>query len=203
MQKQKGNIREKILQVAKVEFLTYGFKNASMRIIAQKSEVGLSNIYNYFKNKDELFGAIVCPVMDVVKQALNIHNNTDFFAVDYFESTHEQEKDLKLFLNILDKYTDELKLLLLCSSGSSYEDYKTEITEYNTKSGIVLINRMKQLHPQINADISPFFIYSISSWWITVLTELVSRQLSHEEIEHFVSEYIAFETAGWKSLFKI
>ena len=55
MQIQKDNIRKKILEVARSEFIAKGFKDTSMRTIAKKGEVNLSNIYNYFSNKDEIF----------------------------------------------------------------------------------------------------------------------------------------------------
>ena len=48
-----------ILRAARKEFILRGFKDASMRTIAKDANVGLSNIYNYFKNKDEIFLEIV------------------------------------------------------------------------------------------------------------------------------------------------
>ena len=52
MQKLKNDIRKQVIIQAKKKFIAKGFKDASMRTIAKNAEVGLSNIYNYFKNKD-------------------------------------------------------------------------------------------------------------------------------------------------------
>ena len=57
----KDEIYESILSVARQEFLRKGYKEASMRNIAQKANVGLSNIYNYFKNKGEIYKTVVNP----------------------------------------------------------------------------------------------------------------------------------------------
>ena len=57
----KDEIYESILSVARQEFLCKGYKETSMRNIAQKANVGLSNIYNYFKNKDEIYKTVVTP----------------------------------------------------------------------------------------------------------------------------------------------
>mgnify|MGYP002470759756 FL=1 len=55
MQIPKDNIRNNILKAAENIFLEKGYSKTSMREIAAKSNVVLSNIYNYFKNKDEIF----------------------------------------------------------------------------------------------------------------------------------------------------
>ena len=52
MQIPKDNIRNNILKAAENIFLEKGYSKTSMREIAAKSNVVLSNIYNYFKNKD-------------------------------------------------------------------------------------------------------------------------------------------------------
>ena len=62
MQIPKDNIRNNILKAAENIFLEKGYSKTSMREIAAKSNVVLSNIYNYFKNKDEIFCQIVRPV---------------------------------------------------------------------------------------------------------------------------------------------
>ena len=51
MQYPKDDIQKEILKAAEKVFLENGFPKASMREIAQEAQVGLSNIYNYFKNR--------------------------------------------------------------------------------------------------------------------------------------------------------
>ena len=55
MQIKKEEIENAIIAAAKAEFMDKGYKDASLRSIAKKSGVSLSNIYNYFKSKDMLF----------------------------------------------------------------------------------------------------------------------------------------------------
>ena len=62
---------------------------------------------------------------------------------------------------------------------------------------------MKMRYPHINDDISTFFIHTMSSWWLTLMGEIVTHdELTEEEIERFLSEYVVFGTAGWKELLK-
>ncbi|MCS2958507.1 TetR/AcrR family transcriptional regulator [Bacteroides salyersiae] len=64
MQKLKSDIQKTILDAAEYLFIRKGYKNTAMREIAAKADVGLSNIYNYFPNKDSLFRYILQPVVD-------------------------------------------------------------------------------------------------------------------------------------------
>ena len=59
MQYSKDDIQKEILKAAEKVFLENGFPKASMREIAQEAQVGLSNIYNYFKSKDDIFCTVV------------------------------------------------------------------------------------------------------------------------------------------------
>ena len=62
MQFLKGDIQEGILKAAEEVFLEKGYKDASMREIASRAGVTVSNIYHYFTNKDEIFRTILKPV---------------------------------------------------------------------------------------------------------------------------------------------
>ena len=55
MKTEKEEIRQVLITTAREAFLEKGYKAVSMREISEKSGVGLSNIYNYFDSKDELF----------------------------------------------------------------------------------------------------------------------------------------------------
>lgn len=59
----KQRVREKnerlILRAAEEEFVTFGFKGASMKRIAERADLPRANVHYYFKNKIELYGAIL------------------------------------------------------------------------------------------------------------------------------------------------
>ena len=74
MQYPKDDIQKEILKAAEKVFLENGFPKASMREIAQEAQVGLSNIYNYFKNKDDIFCTVVRPVISAFDRMLHEHH---------------------------------------------------------------------------------------------------------------------------------
>ena len=64
MPKRKEGVYEKILDAAKKEFLSKGFRDASLRVIAREADTSTSSIYTRFNDKQGLFDAIIQPVGD-------------------------------------------------------------------------------------------------------------------------------------------
>ncbi len=200
MQIQKKEISKKILEVARKEFLEKGFKNTSMRSIAEKADVILSNIYNYYKNKDELFREVLSKVLMAIDKVMDEHNNVEHINVDIFTSDVYMRDQIQMFVDLIDNNKEDFRLLLFKSTGSSLENFREEIIDKHTKTGIEYIALMKQKYPDINGNISEFFIHTMSSWWISIISELVMHNLSHEDLEDFIREYMEFGTAGWERI---
>lgn len=59
MPKTDTGTRDRILQAAEIEFLEKGYKAARLRDIAKAAGVTTGALYGYFKNKEELYGALV------------------------------------------------------------------------------------------------------------------------------------------------
>jgi len=203
VQTQKDNTRKVILEVARQEFFNHGFKSASMRKIANKADVGLSNIYNYFKNKDEILRDVLTPLLTAIDKVMDAHNkpehiNTNTFTSDQYWSAHVNN-----YVDLIFKYREEYNLLLFKSHGSYLENYKDEYIDKNTKIGIEYLEKMKDKYPWVNVDISYFFIHTMSSWWLSIIGEIISHQLNRSEIETFFMEFAEFSTAGWKKIMQI
>jgi len=59
-------MKEKILNTAIEEFLTYGFKSVTMDDIAEKLAISKKTIYTFYKNKTSLVEATVMAVFDKI-----------------------------------------------------------------------------------------------------------------------------------------
>ena len=203
MQIQKEEIKRKILEVAKEEFFEKGFKATSMRTIADKADVVLSNIYNYFKSKDEILKEVLKPLFDAFERLNRNHNREDYIDINIFTSEEYQQENVALFVDLIMKYKKELKLLLFHSYGSSLEGFWAGFTDKHTIRGMEYMRRMKEKYPEININISEFFIHTMSSWFLTIIAEIVSHDLNRDQIERFYTEYISFGTAGWKKVMDV
>ncbi|WDE01364.1 TetR/AcrR family transcriptional regulator [Thalassomonas actiniarum] len=69
---QDGNIRQKnkalILTAAKKEFVTYGFKGASIKRIAERANIPRTNIHYYYKNKIDLYQQLLNDILETWNQ---------------------------------------------------------------------------------------------------------------------------------------
>ena len=100
MQYSKDDIQKEILKAAEKVFLENGFPKASMREIAQEAQVGLSNIYNYFKSKDDIFCTVVRPVISAFERMLHEHHGR--YGADIMEmySTESLCKNLRRYIEL-------------------------------------------------------------------------------------------------------
>ena len=64
MAKQRPGVADKVLEYAKLEFLSKGFLEASLRTIAQEAGTSTGSIYTRFGDKEGLFQSIVEPCMN-------------------------------------------------------------------------------------------------------------------------------------------
>ena len=59
MTEQPNYTLNRIISAAKHEFMSKGYRDASLRDIAKDAHVTTGALYGYFKNKEDLFGALV------------------------------------------------------------------------------------------------------------------------------------------------
>ena len=203
MQFKKEDIRQAIIENATEEFVNKGFKNASMRNIAKKAGIVLSNIYNYFENKDQLFCEVLSPTLTAIGDSMTEHNSDEYLSLDIFTSEEYQCQNLNYFVKLVENNRVGLKLLLFQASGSSLENFRDTFTDQYTRVGMEYVAKMKERYPHVNGQISEFFMHTASAWWLAIIGEIVTHDLSHEQITQFISEYIEFGVAGWKQLLKV
>jgi len=64
-----GNIRQKnkllIFTAAKKEFVTHGFKGASIKRIAERANIARANIHYYFEDKTDLYQQLLSNIIEV------------------------------------------------------------------------------------------------------------------------------------------
>ena len=204
MQVVKDNTRKLLLNTARKAFLQKGYKAVSMREISKLSGIGLSNIYNYFCSKDELLKVVLRPLLNEMDRMLERHNKPGGLSLDIFTSEDYIRGSLNEIMRIVTNYHQEIKLLFLYSQSSMYQDYLEKWIDRCTEKSVEYMDEMKRLHPELNTDISRFFLRYTSSCWIDMMKETaLHEELSHEETERFLNEYVRYVTGGWKKLMNV
>lgn len=135
--------RTAIIDSAKEEFLKKGYKDASMRSIANKAKMTVGNLYRYFKNKEDI---IVFIVGDTLKEIDGVLKSLTSNSVSFETRVYNIQADTSELRRMLDSLADKLvgifyshkiefKILMLHSKLND------EITEWFAKTIKNLINQ--------------------------------------------------------------
>lgn len=201
MQDPKDDIRQLLLHTAREAFLRKGFKAVSMREISQKSGVGLSNIYNYFESKDELLEAVLKPFFLHFDKITGDNAYADLTPTELYTSELYRRHLFGRYLDIIERFRPEMKLLFFAAKGSRFENYRQTLIDKHTRLGLEYMRRMNEKYPCTNSCLSHFFIHIACMWWVGILEEVASHdELTDSKMEQFISEYVRFGTAGWKAV---
>ncbi|ALO48700.1 TetR/AcrR family transcriptional regulator [Hoylesella enoeca] len=204
MQVQKADIRTLILSVARDEFIRHGVKNTSIRTISQLSGVAVGNIYNYFKNKDDILKTVLAPLLQTFESYLIQSQSQTYITVDLFEYDRYFDMMKKQVDSLIKPYREELHLLLTNTAGTSLQNYLDIFTQRMMDSGLRYIQTMKRKYPHINANVSPHFVQALCELWKAVLKEIITHPAMNEsEIDKLIADYVNFGIGGWKKLLEI
>ena len=119
----KPEVRNKIIESSKNEFLKYGYENASMRHIAKEAGMTVGNLYRYFDSKESINKEIVTPTLnkinDLVKKITDkkVDLEKSNFSMKFTKDSIKKMLD-ELSENLIDIYQeskDEFNILLLHS----------------------------------------------------------------------------------------
>lgn len=203
MQVLKEDIRQRILDVARLEFYHRGFAKASMRDIASKAGVGVGNIYNYYPGKDDLFRSVCAPVVAACYAMFDKHHGE--YGQDAISMTQGDYllSAVSDYMMILKGNRKLLKILLFKAQGSSLENFRAEFTDRATLQVKSWFAANKLRHPEMNVDVSDFMIHLHTVWMFTMFEELLMHRIAGDEMERIVNEYIKFEITGWRHILRI
>lgn len=132
MAKQIEGVYEAVLDCAKKEFLEKGYKDASLRTIAQEANTSTGSIYTRFGDKEGLFCAIVEPAANGLKKMfLEIQEKFHSFdkeaqlaEMGQYISLHQME-----MLDYIYDHFDVFRLLLDCAEGTQFSRFVEELVE--------------------------------------------------------------------------
>lgn len=114
----KEEIRNRIFQAASTIFYEKDFLNTKMKEIAEKAEIPVGLVYSYYKNKEELFDAIVKPVYKHLNQAIREEEKEKGSALERFRTVGED-----YVYAMLDQHK-ELVILMDKSQGTKHKHAK-------------------------------------------------------------------------------
>ena len=123
-----SNTRKMLIEVARQLFAKNGKKNVTMNDIAEVSKKGRRTLYTYFKNKEEIYKAVIDKELDTILERLTV------------VSGQKLEPDAKLTAHIL-THLDAVKDVVN-RNGSLRADFFHDIYEVERKRRKIDVNEI-------------------------------------------------------------
>lgn len=203
MAKQIEGVYESVLACAKNEFLEKGYKDASLRVIAQAAGTSTGSIYTRFKDKAGLFDAIVGPAADQLKDMF-VEIQENFHSLD--DSTQEAEMgeytsrhQMEMLEYIYDHF-DEFRLLLDCSDGTRFSGFVDELVDIEveyTYKYMEVINCESVKSGVVTED----FIHIIVTAYFNGMFEVVRHNMSRDDARKYIRLLNRYHMQGFSTVF--
>lgn len=184
--KEERETKERLLQSAKEEFLEKGYMKASLRGICAKAGVTTGALYFFFKDKEELFGALVDEPIHQLSLLLYQHFDEESEILAQFPQYEHADGDHDQFAETLVRHLyghyEAFFLLIKKSQGSRYEDFPDRITAFLEKRYFIFMSDYAKEHhlPAPDAFLVHFIIHSCVDSMIQLL-------LYEKDVENAVS----------------
>ena len=194
-------IKVKIAEVAKEEFLELGYVNASMRNISAKAGLTTGSLYNRFKDKAELFEYIVG---DAVKSVFNKFQefNTAYSLSQFDQPADENElynqSAMKFIIDTMFDSYDSFDLVINKGLGSPYENFMERliaVATENTKN-YVFAHKSGVADPSVAEDITHLLNVAL----FDAISEIFRKHYNKSQADYYMRNIFAFYNAGWKAI---
>ncbi|MBR2069888.1 MAG: TetR/AcrR family transcriptional regulator [Clostridia bacterium] len=189
MQYKKQGTRDKILACALEEFYKYGESNASIRRIAEKAEVAVGNIYNYFDSKRAIFDAIINPVAQGI-------NGIFDQIMEFGLSIKKVDELVETAVPYMVKNRRELRLLMNTASdkgGLIKEDFFNQFS-YKIKGEIDVLREKMDKQP-----ISKEYSRALSKSFLYGVFEILFSSEDSRAVTAMLKDYFVFFFGGLES----
>lgn len=194
--------RDRILQIAKEEFLEKGYKDAWLRDISKKAGVTTGALYGYFKNKEALFGALVD---EEYHHLLNLYDEilAEFHALPAEKQATDMEsctaKGMEQMAEYIYAHRSSFKLILCCSEETQYCHLVEEMSARDVQATDDFCQTSQSagvLLDPVNPTLKRMLTHSMFSNYF----EMVRQDLPQKEMHQYIHQLLKFYSGGWEKL---
>ncbi len=197
----KDEVRQAILQSARKEFSLYGFQGANLRDIAKRAEQKPANIYNYFKNKDDLFQGVVAETLEAIETGMKFIKGWHPSDSQPVYSIEEERQTLLMIIDFIDKNRDDVYLIAFKAQGSSLAYLKEElITETKRLFAGKISEVVKYSAGKYSYTPTEFFFGSVNRYFLDSMLEMLRQEMKYDEMLAYIDEMLIFYYNGVMAL---
>lgn len=191
-EKKVGNIREKfqanILAAARTEFVLQGFKGATIQSIADRAELPKANILYYFKNKENIYHAVLKDTLDMWDQGIG-----DIEADDGPKVAIEKFIEAKVRMSFKHPESSKIYAMEIIQGAQNLQDYARTYQRQWVREKAKLFQQWIDNGEMANVDPVHliFMIWSATQHYADfetqILTIMNKADFEEEDIEYVIS----------------
>lgn len=192
--------RERLLESARAEFTEKGYLKASLRKICADAGVTTGALYFFFKDKEDLFAAIVEPPLLGLKQLLYEHFNSENElnpeTYTHFDGDHDEFA--ATVIRHLYANRDEFLLLLTKAQGTRFENVVDELVESIEKRYFLVAEKLTAVMP--GKRINRYMLHWLSHIAVGAFSHLLTHEKNVEKAISVTGRFMDFIVGGWMKL---
>jgi AcrR family transcriptional regulator len=198
MQTLKDEVRNNIISAAVREFDAQGYEKASMRTIAKAAGISVSNTYNYYPSKEQLFSSIVEPVFNQIKELFR--KSMQESLKQGLSGSNFQSFIDGVVASLLQMDARQRQLLIILaekSGGTRYEKAKEEMV------GLIKMQLTETVRKPGSANIEEsqgYMLNIIAANYIDGLLKILMDYRSKEWAEENLRVLLTYHVNGIKAL---
>ena len=204
--KEDKETRNNLLQSARNEFTEKGYMKASLRTICKNAGVTTGALYFFFKDKDDLFDAVVGDTVNVIYNKMQEHfedeKNMAAKGGDMLPNAEEEaehEETTALVIHQMYLHREEILLVLTQSQGTKYENIADRFIDSAEKHYRLMVDAMIKHHPK--AKIDEKFIHWLAHEQIDTFIFMISHIETEQEALPFINQAVTYMMSGWYGMF--
>lgn len=176
------------------EFLKYGYRDASMRRIADAAGVTTGSIYARYKSKDELFARLTEPVVQDAGKAFQTLRPVYYAAKTAEDMEKAMQEEAEITLHVMFDHYDAATLLLCRSEGSKAESFFRELT------GRKIAETEKFFSELSGSDDLKNALEVLLTVQFDMYRQILHNGYSLHEAENCMKILSGFMNGGWQSM---
>lgn len=188
--------RKRLLESARKEFSENGYTKASLRKICANAGVTTGALYFFFKDKEDLFGAIVDPPFKGLIETLSEHFRQDIETVSsenwQLNDGDHDELAAALIHQLYANY-NAFMLLLTKSQGSKFESCVDEIVDAIERTYQIIAEKIAQQlynNKRVNTYMTHWLSHMSVDAFIHLLTHEPNEQTALKNMRQILNYII-------------
>jgi AcrR family transcriptional regulator len=193
--------RQRILDCARKAFLKNGYQATKLSDIVKAAKVTTGAVYRHFRNKEELFFALVEEAYTYTLR-FAAHKETDSADVESTMKNDSLESSYKQAMSIVDymyAHPIEFQLLLNCSAGSRMENFVEEVTENYFRHGMTFFEDAHRAGLISNRP-DELAVHMLLHSFVFAVCECIRHGVAYEQANEYIRSIVTFHQHGWNGL---